>query len=575
MVKKNLEADLKSVLEDLGFPAAEIVFRASRKSGCDPLLSIPQNSQFGDYTTNVALQLAKQNSQDGKQSAQEIANKIVTSLQSLGSSKEYLEKAEVAGPGFINFYLKDEFLVKNLSQKNEKKEKKEGKKFLVEYGHANFLKEVHIGHLRTFILGESLSRILDFTGNQVFRANYQGDIGLHIAKALWGIKKDGLPEGSFTSEEKAKLLGKAYAAGSKAYAEDKVAKEEIDQINIALYQGKSDLGETYDLTREWNLEYFAKVYEMLDINYDRCFFESEVAERGLELVKENIGKIFKESQGAIIFPGENIGLHNRVFITSVGNPTYEAKDIGLAELEYGSFNYDKSIHIVAAEQEDYFKVVFKAIEAVFPHLKDKKYHLSYGFVDLKGGKMSSRTGNVVTIHDLERIVSERAKEVMRSSGVEIDEELSKQVTMGAIKFYYLKYSPRPNMVFDPQESVSLHGDSGPYIQYAYARIQSILKKYKDEVNVPTEDQRFTVEERGLLRRVEYFDFIVEEAATLYRPNLICEYLLELAGELNLFYQKNRVLKSEREQFRIALIKKVGEILKTGLFLLGIEAPERM
>lgn len=557
MIKQQLEKDLKKAAADLGYSATDVV--------CD----IPQNHSFGDYTSNIALQQAILKSENGKQTSLEIANKILSYLGNLN----YLSKIEIKNPGFLNFFIKDEVLVKNLED-ILKPSKKTAQKILIEYGHANILKEVHIGHLRTFLLGESLSRIFEFFGNEVFRANYQGDIGLHVAKAVWGMKKLGLPSEDLNLEAKAEYLGKAYVLGNTDYEAD--FKQEIDKINRELYEKKSDYWSLYKLGRGWSIEYFEEIYKLLNIEYDRCYFESEVYEAGKELVEKNIGKIFEESDGAVIFPGEKYGLHNRVFINSAGKPTYEAKDMGLAEMEYINFHYDKSIHVVGSEQAGYFQVIIKAIELLFPELKDKKYHLSYGMVSLRGGKMSSRTGEIVSVDELIKIVTEKVREVMKGNELEIDQEVAKKVALGAIKFAYLKFSPVSNMIFDLEKSVSLQGDSGPYLQYTYARTQSVLKKsnfYKEDLNL--QGLTLELEERMILTRLEYFSQIVLQVEKDLRPNLICEYLLDLAKDFNLFYQKCRIIESDKKEFRLKLTDSVGNTIKKGLELLGIEAPERM
>ena len=288
---------------------------------------------------------------------------------------------------------------------------------------------------------------------------------------------------------------------------------------------------------------------------------------------EQVGKVFEESDGAVVFNGEKFGLQTRVFITSAGNPTYEAKEIGLAQLEYDSFNYDKSIHVVASEQEGYFQVVIAAINMIFPYLNDKKYHLSYGVVDLKSGKMSSRTGNVVTVDDIYHVVCEKVREVMKQTKLKIDQEIVRKVALGAIKFSYLKFSPRPNIVFDLEQSVSLDGDSGPYVQYTFARIQSVLKNAKKGM----EFSKIDIEnyERDILRQLLYFQEIVEQVTKEYHPNILALYLVDLSRLYNLFYQKCRIIGSEKEEFRLKLSLEVSKVLKKGLFILGIEAPEKM
>lgn len=566
MLKQRLLEDLKGVVKELGYSATD-----PATGGADIVVSIPKNPSFGMYTTNLALQLSKQKSAVSYQSSDGIAKAI---LEKLGKP-EYLERAEVAGGGFINFFIKDQELLKNITDLDVLQKSDNLQKTLIEYGHVNPLKEIHIGHIRTFILGESLCRLYNELGHEVFRANYQGDIGLHIAKAIWGIQSAGLPSKELDLEEKAKFLGQAYAKGNAAYDEDLSIKGEIDSINKALYEKDSKFREVYALARSWSLAYFEPVYQLLGVKYNRCFFESEVYESGRKIVLENIGRVFEKNTGAVIFPGEKYGLHNRVFITSAGNPTYEGKEIGLAELEYDTFNYEKSIHVVASEQEGYFQVVIKAIEMIFPYLKGKKYHLSYGVVDLKEGKMSSRTGNVITVDDLYHVVCEKIREVMKTSRIHIDQEIVKVVALGAIKFAYLKFSPRPNMVFDLEESVSLEGSSGPYVQYTYARIQSVLNKSKGDFEFESEGIELDNNERRILQILNYFQETVEQAAQSLHPNLLASYLIDLARAYNLFYQGSRILGSEKEAFRLKISLEVGKVLKKGLHLLGIEAPERM
>ncbi|MBI2011673.1 arginine--tRNA ligase [Candidatus Daviesbacteria bacterium] len=586
MIKVQLEKDLQKAISKLGLKTTDI------------FISIPENPKFGDYFTNVALQLTKQKQGKSEQPASpsakrgespmDVANQI---LKELGHPT-YLERVEVAGGGFINFFIKDEILLESVildpasPEKNLKnrsfspsgaRAQDDKKKYLIEYGHVNPLKEIHIGHLRTFFLGESLSRILESLGNKVFRANYQGDIGLHIAKAIWGIEKLGLPKGELSHEEKAKFLGQSYAQGNKAYDEDKEAKVEIDDLNNRLYAKDQNLMEIYQLAREWSLAYFEPVYNLFGIKYDHCFFESEVELEGRQLVLANVGKVFEEDKGAIIFPGEKYGLHNRVFITAAGNPTYEAKETGLAKLEFDTFNYDKSIHIVGAEQEGYFRVVFKAVEMLFPHLKGKKFHLSYGMVDIKEGKMSSRSGEVITVDDILNMVIDRVKDIMRENRLKVDEEVAKVVALGAIKFAYLKYSPKTNVIFDLEKSVSLQGDSGPYLQYTHARANSVLEqsKYSGDKELNPQGINLELEEREILRLTEYYDSIIAQAGKELKPNLIGEYLLNLAKAFNLFYTKFPIIKSEKSNLRLAITAKVVETIRSGLDLLGINAPKKM
>lgn len=581
-----LKKDLKRSISDLGF-----------KNTNDIEVSIPEKEEFGDYTTNLALQQARQKSHKDYQSAKEIASDIVKELESL----DYLSRVEIAGPGFINFWLKDEVLIKSLGrvlatleQYSSSKARSNTKKYLVEYAQPNTHKPFHIGHLRNIILGESIARLLEERGHEVFRATYDGDIGLHVAKAIWGvIEKWRIENGELRMEEKindwrkkslserAKFLGEAYVLGVTKYEEDEQAKKEIDELNLKLYTKDPKFLNLWNETKKWSLDSFEELYSRLGTKFDRVFLESEVGKRGIQIVEENIvglpagRQVFIKDQGAIIFPGEKYGLHNRVFITGKGTPTYEAKELGLTELEYQAFAFDESLHVVANEQSGYFEVVIKALEQIYPNQHQKKRHLSYGFVKLKSGKMSSRTGVVVTAEDLITDVRSKVKEIMKESNLSNKEEVIETVSIGAIKFSMLKYSCQSDITFDINESVSLHGDSGPYVQYTFARIKSVLSKIKHLDEIKKHSHEMDDIERSVARYLDYFDYFIDKASASLSPTSICEYLLQLSKSFNFFYQKCPILQSNRADIRVALTAKVGKTLEQGLYLLGIKAPERM
>ncbi len=581
MLKRQLENDLKDIIQKLGYRGVDIV--------CD----IPRNHDFGDYSSNIALQLAKGISDTSHQSPDKIANQILKKVKDL----EYIEKAEVAGAGFLNFWIKPETLMENLQkvcnystfiQVQFKLEESSDKKILVEYASFNALKPVHMGHLRNIILGESITRLLEVEGNKVFRATYTADIGLQIAKTIWGIYQL-KPE--FKEVEKQDLkpknifLGKAYALGSNSYEDDQFAKGEIQKINTQIYSQDKKITPIYKKIVGWSLEYFDTIYQRMGTHFDAKFNESEVEQAGKQLVLDNLGKVFKEDQGAVIFVGSEHGLHNRVFISSTGNPTYEAKDMALAELQYKTYPFDLAIHVVANEQDDYFKVIFKALEKLRPDIAEKERHLSYGIVNLPTGKMSSRKGNVVTLDFIYDETTKRATKIMEDSQKKNKEKLEvgekeniiHAVTVGAIKFTMLRYSPQTNFAFDISQSVALDGDSGPYVQYTYSRAKSILRNASYAYQPKELQSRdFEKEERLILQRLEHFSVFVSEAASKYQPNLIANYLLELARLFNLFYQKHPVINSgDKSELRLALTCAVAVTIRQGLYLLGIETVERM
>lgn len=591
MVKQKILEDLKKVVQSLGYPSTDIV------------LSIPKNSSFGDYTSNSALQLAKLKSANGKQTPAEIANKIVKSLE----NKDYLQKVELAAQGFINFFIKDETLMQNLAKVCQAPYTVKPKKIkiMVEFAHPNTHKAFHIGHLRNISLGESIVRLLEAVGYKVIRANYQGDVGMHIAKAIYVLLhispfKDDVSTVKGV-HQRVEFLGQAYAAGSKVFEENETAKQAIKDINYLVYasaqrfqtekgikpgstdylkfvEGRKDevdrVFELWKETRQWSLDYFETIYKRVYTHYDRYYFESECL-IGVDMAKEAAGKgILQEDKGAIIFNGEPYGLHTRVFVNSLDLPTYEAKELALAEKEFREFgSLTKLIHVVGPEQSSFFKVTFKVEELLDEKkYKDKQYHLAYGWVRLKTGKMSSRTGDVV----LGEWLLDEAKKRIKKEFREMDEKTAEMVGVGAVKYSMLKFSTTSEISFSFEESISLEGDSGPYLQYTYARAKSVLAEAKYDYKEGAEAKNLEKEEREILQRIEYFESAVEEAATNYAPNMLAKYLLDLAKVFNSLYQKHRIIKGgEKAEFRLALTCSVASVLKQGLDLLGIKAPERM
>ena len=561
MIREQIKKDLDGVLKKLKINSKKLV------------LEHPSEPNHGDYATNIALQCW----QKDYSSAFDLATKIVNTWRSSGLP-EYLAKIEIAQPGFINLWLSQDQLISHVMGviKKKKTAKNQLKKCLmVEFAHPNTHKQFHIGHLRNISLGEAICRLLQANGKNVCRVNYQGDIGLHVAKCLWGLLK--LKKANPRSlSGKIELLGKAYVKGNKAYEEDEKAKVEIEMINVDIYHQKKEILKLWKETRSWSLAYFDQVYQRVGVKFDRLYFESEAAQKGKEIVSRGLKKkIFQLSEGAIIFPGEKYGLHNRVFLNQKGLPTYEAKDLALAQKQMADFNPEKILHVVGPEQKGYFEVVFKALEEIDPRFKDKQHHLIYGWVRLKSGKMSSRTGEVVLGEWLLNEVKKRLKKTYQMS-----EALAEKVAVGAVKYSMLKVSSLSDIAFDIDDSINLEGDSGPYLQYTYARCQSVLKKANFIFTIQDRNYslNFKNEEISLLRTIYQFDEVIQEAGEKFSPNLLCRFLFDLAQKYNLFYNRLPILKADNRElvdFRLFLTLAVGQILKNGLNLLGIETPERM
>lgn len=538
-------------------------------------LTVPQ-LQFGDYSTNVALILAKKLKRNPLQLAEEIVGVV-------GSHAD-VESIQVLKPGFINIWLSKKSLVLPLEQAVSESFEiptffyGPEKKVMVEFAHPNTHKLFHIGHLRNISTGESVCRMLTAVGNKVIRTNYQGDVGLHIAKCIWGIRQMIKKSGKelfdkLTLTEKIQLIGKAYSEGQTAYDADETAKAEIIVINKHVYTQDEDVKELWETTRAWSIAYFEEMYKRLYSHFDRCYFESEVHERGLATAQELLSKgILEKSQGAVVFNGEKYGLDTRVFINSLGFPTYEGKELGLAAREFSDFGtLDKDIHVVTPEQTSFFKITFK-VEELMDKEKygGKQYHLAYEWVKLKDGKMSSRTGNVV---EAAWLIDEIKKKILEK--FENATEIAETLAVASVKYSFLKNSTNSIIAFDIDESVSLEGNSAPYLLYTFVRTQSIIAKETE--NSGKYPQAITPDEQMMLRLIYQYTDKIHKAASTLSPNIIAGYLYELAREYNVFYQKNPILKAEPDQkfIRLEITKAVGNIIKHGLGLLGIQTVQKM
>lgn len=526
------------------------------------------DEQFGDFATNAALKLAKQVGQNPREVAEQLAGKIRE------NAGDQIREVSVAGPGFLNIRLSDAALLSAVGTLPAPT--LEGQTVIVEYSDPNPFKPLHAGHLYTTLVGDTIARLVEHAGAKTVRINYGGDVGLHVGKSMWAILRwlggenpDGLavvPE-----NERPNWLGQRYVEGNNAYEDDEAAKTEIIAVNKRVYQlhaendHDSAFAHIYDTTKQWSYEYFKTLYDQLQVTpFDRFIPESDVTPLGLETVRQH-PEVFTESDGAVVFKGDDHGLHTRVFINSEGLPTYEAKDVGLSLTKWNDYQFDQSIIITANEQAQYMQVVIAAIKQFAPEPAERTRHLTHGIVKLQGGvKMSSRKGNIVTALE----ILEAAREAGAASGTDPSEE----TILAAVKYALAKNRIGGDIHYDPQESIALEGNSGPYLQYAHARARSILAKAAAEP-VPPSD--LTDDERSLVRKIGAYGEAVELATNELMPHHICTYLYELAQAFNRFYENNRVVGDEREGKRLWLVGSYADTLKAGLELLGITAPERM
>lgn len=497
-----------------------------------------------------------------------------------------VDKVEVAGP-FVNIYLSKNFFADSVAEINKKgaecgkTDLFKGQKIIIEYTNTNVLKPMHIGHLMGNVIGESISRVIECGGAETKRNTYEGDVGLHIAKAVWGIiKSGGVIDGSVS--EKAKYIGEAYALGANAYEDDVKAQDEIKEINKKIFENNDqELNKIYKWGREVSLDHFEELYKKLGTKFDFYFFESEVANDALQIVKENLKNgLFEESDGAVVFRGEKFDpkLHTRVFVTNQNLPTYEAKDIAHAIRKYKEYKSDKSIIITASEQNDYFRVVLRALKEVNPEIANQTSHLSHGMMKLSTGKMSSRKGNVVTgeslIEDVEDSIKEKIKD--REFSDEERDEVAEIVAIGAIKYSILRQAIGGDIVFDFDKSISFEGDSGPYLQYTAVRANSVLSKLGEKPESQIErPENFEITE--LEKMLYRFGEVVERAGREYAPHHLVTYLTELASIFNSFYANEKIIVEDdsTSPYKIALTQATSYVLTSGLKLLGIKVPKRM
>lgn len=528
-------------------------------------LEFPAEMSHGDYATGVALKYAKEIGVSPKAFAEKIAAEL--------SGIDGVADISVAGPGFINFTLAPDAVAADLEKARSQDmwgsgPAFSGKKVMVEYTDPNPFKEFHIGHLMSNAVGESVSRLFEFSGAEVHRANYQGDVGPHVAKAIWGIRNLG------ADPAQAAALGRAYAAGAQAYENDPAARADIDAINAKVYDRSDEqVNRLYDAGRRASLEHFEEIYATLGTKFDHYFFESETAPRGMALVKAN-PSVFEESDGAIVYKGEKAGLHTRVFITSKGLPTYETKDLGLAELKEETWPADLSVTVTAHEQAEYFKVVLAALNEVKPRAAEKIRHITHGMMRLPSGKMSSRTGDVITGESLLNDLIIAAKERAAESRAADEALLAKEVAVAAIKYQILKQASGKDIVFDRERALSLDGDSGPYLQYAHARTFAIVEKAKEQGVEGVVDLH--IQPNSVARLARRLPETVAYAVEKMEPHILTNYLLQLAGEFNRWYANEHILDgTPAAAHKVAVTDAVRRTLKNGLWILGIPAPEKM
>jgi arginyl-tRNA synthetase len=581
MIRNDIIESIRKALQNLGISAGVIS------------LEHPSDLNNGDYSTNVAMAYAKQSGTNPRVLAEQIKTELEKELP-----KE-IEKVEVAGAGFINFYLSREFFadsIKEILQQGGdwgKSKKYNNKKILVEHSSPNLFKPFHIGHVMNNTIGESISRLAKFSGAHVEVTSFPSDISLGIGKAVWILLKDNGTNGVQRlrkigpSTEVLEYLGDCYVRGTVAYDESEQNALEIRKITKQLYEkdNHSEAFKVYEEAKERNLAYFKAITSLLGTDFQESSFiyESEAGEEGVKIIKDNTPSVFTQSQGAYIYEGEQDGLHTRVFINKEGYPTYEAKDIGLIYLKFKRYNPDLSIFITDHEQIDHFRVVLAAASKINHDWKnwvDKSIHRTHGRMTFKGQKMSSRLGGVPIAQTL--LDSLREEVSLKAPDLEKGAKHSPvdNIAIASLKFSILRAMAGKNINFDPETSLSFEGDSGPYLQYSAVRSNSILEKSGFSINdlligttIP-DSLETTILEKHLI----HFPEIVERSIEEWAPHYVVTYLLNIAQAFNSWYGNTKIIDTSNHlvmQYRLAMTKAFHQTMKNGLWLLGIETPEKM
>ncbi len=525
--------------------------------------------------------------------------------------KEHINEIESFNivKGFLNLTVNADYWKNRLKEISSNDtfgyaSQKTGKQIIVEYSSPNTNKPLHLGHIRNCLLGYSVSEILKANGHDVKKVQIINDRGIHICKSMLAWKKWGNSETPQSSGIKGDhLVGKYYVEFDKHYkkeVEDLLRKgysEEEAKNNAPLLlearemlkkweSGDKEVLELWKMMNSWVYEGFDATYKRLGVDFDKNYYESETYLEGKKYVLEGLKKgiFYQKEDGSVWCDLTDYGLDHKLLLRSDGTAVYITQDIGTAILRYKDFpNMSQMIYTVGNEQDYHFKVLFLILEKLGFEWAKECYHLSYGMVDLPTGKMKSREGTVVDADDLMQEMHDTAREKALELGkieglsAKEQEELFETIGMAALKYFILKVDPKKRMLFNPEESVDFNGNTGPFIQYAHARISSLLRAAQPE-NLNFETVHITPQEKNIIKHLLEFPNIVSEAGKEYNPALIANYTYDLVKMYNHFYQSHPILKnvdSETQNFRLLLSRETGKVIRNAMELLGIKVPERM
>ncbi len=584
MIREEIKNVIQQACLNLRFEVEEIA------------LEHPENAEHGDYSTNVALVLAKKLGKNPREIAEKIRESILnTKYKILDTS---IEGVEVAGPGFINFFLSKEYFLDVLSSILKEKEKYgagfKKKKIIVEYSSPNIAKLFGIGHLRSTLIGQAIYNLYKFLGYKTIGINYPGDWGTPHGKILYQLEEKLLKNKS--DKEKKEIL-------------DKLTIQDLESLYVEFHQnttpkmeegarlwfkkleqGDKEARGFWEKTREVSFKEFERIYALLDVKIDNVIGESFFEDKMEEVIKDFKKRgLAKESQGAWIVPFPNDALPPAMLLKSDGATTYFTRDLANMKYRISKWKPDSIVIETGVEQTLHFQQVFLASKLIGYAKDEELVHVFHGLYRTKEGKFSTRKGQTVHLEEVLGEAVDKAREIIEQSettrGLSEQEkvEVAKAVGIGGIKYNDLSQHPSGDIVFDWGKILNLKGNSAPYIQYTYARCKSILRKANHKVKLglgKTKPSlgRVSAEEMALLRLLYRFEEVVKDAGEQFSPNLVCSFVFDLAQRYNLFYNTNPVLKAETEEvknFRLALTAAVAQVIENSLSLLGIKTLERM
>lgn len=586
--------NLKSYIKEQSIQAIENLFQQKVK---DVEIQITKDEFEGDYTL-VVFPFVKL----VKQKPEEIANKIGSYL----TAKEEFVAYNVV-KGFLNLSLNPTVFTQLLKEKYSvedfKLTKKHTEKIMVEYSSPNTNKPIHLGHIRNNLLGFSISNILKAAGNEVLRGQIINDRGIHICKSMLAWKKYGNGETPQTTGIKGDhLVGKYYVIFDQKYKDeiqslissgmdaDEAKKKapillEAQEMLKKWEDGDVEIKALWKEMNSWVYSGFEKTYQRLGVSFDLVQYESDTYLLGKDVIEEGLKKgiLFKKEDGSVWADLTEEGLDQKLLLRGDGTSVYITQDLGTAVERFTRYHLNELIYTVGNEQDYHFQVLFLILKKLEYQWADKLYHLSYGMVDLPSGKMKSREGTVVDADELmEEMHQEAVKKTSELGKLEgytenEKEQVNELIGLGALKYFILKVDPKKRILFDPNESIEFNGNTGPFIQYTYARTCSVLRKAAKQT-LEIKDKELNKAEQKLIILLSSYEELIEKSAADLNPALIANYIYDVSKEYNSFYQSNRILDAENEseqQLRLAITQWTGNVIRHGLSLLGIGAPERM